>query len=399
METIVAEEVGLSSERLENIKPVMQAYVDQKKLPGLITLVARRGKVVHFERFGLMDIEADKPMQPDTIFRIYSMTKPITTVAAMMLYEEGHFQLNDPISKYIPAFKDVSVLGNVAGGGTELVGLEREITIRDLMTHTSGFTYGFLEDSPVDAMYQEAGLFSKDKTLQENVQELAKMPLVHQPGSAWRYSVSTDLLGYLVEVVTDTPFDAFLKKRIFDPLNMTDTGFYVPQAKIDRFATLYSLVDEGELELTDPPATGEYSKPPVMHSGGGGLVSTTADYLRFSQMMLNKGELDGIRLLGRKSAALMSINHLPVHLTPIGLPDFVLSGYGFGLGFGVVMNVAQTQVLESEGNYGWGGAASTQFWIDPKEELIGIIMTQFMPNGFYPIAPQLKVLTYQALVD
>jgi len=399
MKTIAAEEVGFSSERLENIKPVMQAYVDQKKLPGLITLVARRGKIVHFERFGLMDIEANKPMQSDTIFRIYSMTKPITTVAAMMLYEEGHFQLYDPISKFIPAFMDVKVLENNPGEQTELVALEREITIHDLMTHTSGLTYDFFEDSPVDALYRKAELLNKDRSLQENVQELAKMPLVHQPGTAWRYSVSTDVLGYLVEVVAGMPLDVFLKQRIFDPLQMPDTGFYVPQTKIDRFTSLYSLSEGGGLELTDPPANGEYSKPPVMHSGGGGLVSTTSDYLRFAQMMLNEGELDGIRLLGRKSVALMTINHLPEHLIPIGLPGFVMNGYGFGLGFGVVVNATQTQVLQSDGNYIWGGAASTAFWIDPKEELIGLLMTQFMPNFYYPLSGQLMVLTYQALVD
>jgi len=362
--------------------------------------VSRRGKVVHFERFGLMDIESNKPMQADTIFRIYSMTKPITSVAMMMLYEEGRFQLDDPISKFIPAFTDVKVFGKTNGGKIRLSDLEREITIRDLMTHTSGLTYASLEASPVAAMYQEAGLLNRDRTLQENVQELVKLPLVNQPGTVWRYSVSTDVLGYLVELIANMPFDAFLEQRIFAPLHMTDTGFYVPKEKIDRFAALYSAADNGGLELTDPPATGEYSKPPSLFSGGGGLVSTTTDYVQFAQMVLNGGELNGTRLLGRKTIEFMTTNHIRDELMPLQIAhDWVLHGYGYGLGFGVIMNVAQSQVLGSGNTYGWGGAASTHFWIDPKEELLGVIMTQFSPVYYYPIEQQFMVLTYQALVD
>lgn len=400
MDTIAPEKVGFSTDRLERVRPVMQAYVDQKKLPGVITLVSRRGKVVHFERFGLMDIEANKPMQADTIFRIYSMTKPITCVAMMMLYEEGRFQLDDPISKFIPAFADVKVFGKTNDGKIKLSDLEREITIRDLMTHTSGLTYGSFEASPVAAMYQEAGLFNRARTLQENVQELVKLPLVNQPGTVWRYSVSTDVLGHLVELIADMPFDAFLEQRIFAPLHMTDSGFYVPKEKIDRFAALYSPADNGRLELTDPPATGEYSKPPSLFSGGGGLVSTITDYVQFAQMVLNGGELDGTRLLGRKTIEFMTTNHIPDQLMPLQIAhDWVLHGYGYGLGFGVIMNVAQSQVLGSSNISGWGGAASTHFWIDPKEELLGIIMTQLSPIYYYPIEQQFKVLIYQALVD
>ena len=400
MDTIAPEKVGFSTDRLGRVHPVMQAYVDQKKLPGVITLVSRRGKVVHFERFGLMDIESNKPMQADTIFRIYSMTKPITSVAMMMLYEEGRFQLDDPISKFIPAFADVKVFGKTNDGKIKLSDLEREITIHDLMTHTSGLTYASLEASPVAAMYQEAGLLNRDRTLQENVQELVKLPLVNQPGTVWRYSVSTDVLGYLVELIANMPFDAFLEQRIFAPLHMTDTGFYVPKEKIDRFAALYSPADNGGLELTDPPATGEYSKPPSLFSGGGGLVSTTTDYVQFAQMVLNGGELNGTRLLGRKTIEFMTTNHIPDQLMPLQIAhDWVLHGYGYGLGFGVIMNVAQSQVLGSGNTYGWGGAASTHFWIDSKEELLGVIMTQFSPVYYYPIEQQFKVLTYQALVD
>jgi CubicO group peptidase (beta-lactamase class C family) len=318
----------------------------------------------------------------------------------MMLYEEGRFQFDDPISKFIPAFTDVKVFGKTNDGKIKLSDLEREITIRDLMTHTSGLTYASLEASPVAAMYQEAGLLNRDRTLQENVQELVKLPLVNQPGTVWRYSVSTDVLGHLVELIANMPFDAFLEQRIFAPLHMTDTGFYVPKEKIDRFAALYSPADNGRLELTDPPATGEYSKPPSLFSGGGGLVSTTTDYVQFAQMVLNGGELDGTRLLGRKTIEFMTTNHIPDQLMPLQIAhDWVLHGYGYGLGFGVIMNVAQSQVLGSSNTYGWGGAASTHFWIDPKEELLGVIMTQLSPIYYYPIEQQFKVLTYQALVD
>ena len=401
METITPEKVGFSSKRLRRIKPVMQAYVDQKKLPGLITLVARQGRVAHFEKYGLMDIDRDKPMGADTIFRIYSMTKPITTVAAMILYEEGLFQLNDPVTKFIPAFKDVKVLGSIARGTTELVDLEREITIHDLMTHTSGLAYAFLEDSPVDFIYEKAGLFRRDKkTLQENIQELVKMPLVHQPGSAWRYSVSTDVLGYIVEVIADTPLDTFLKDRIFDPLQMVDTDFFVPHEKLERFAALYSRAGSGGLELSNQVAAGDFTVQPRTLGGGSGLVSTTADYLRFAQMMLNGGELDGARLLGRKTVALMTKNHLPGKVLPMALSDWTMNGYGYGLGFSVIMSAVETQEFESVGNYGWFGVASTLFWIDPGEALIGLLMTQYLAkNDWLPLEPQLKALTYQALID
>lgn len=398
MDTIAPEKVGFSTERLGRVHPVMQAYVDQKKLPGVITLVSRRGKVVHFERFGLMDVESNKPMQADTIFRIYSMTKPITSVAMMMLYEEGRFQLDDPISKFIPAFADVKVFGKTNDGKIKLSDLEREITIHDLMTHTSGLTYAYLEASPVAAMYQEVGLLNKDRTLQEMVQELVKLPLVNQPGTVWEYSVSTDVLGHLVELIANMPFDAFLEQRVFAPLHMVDTGFYVPREKIDRFAALYGPADNGRLELTDPPATGEYSKPPSLFSGGGGLVSTTADYVQFAQMVLNGGELDGTRLLGRKTIEFMTTNHIPDQLLPF-LNARVDHGFGYGLGFGVIMNIAKSHVLGSSNSCGWAGAASTHFWIDPKEELLGVIMTQFSSSFHYPISQQFRVLIYQALVD
>jgi len=401
--TISPEEVGVSSTRLNRISRVMQSYVDKKELAGLITLIARRGQVLHFECFGMMDIEANKPMQSDTLFRIYSMTKPITSVAVMMLYEEACFQLNDPVSKFIPAFKDVRVFVNANESGLELADPEREITIRDLLTHTSGLVYGNPEGSPVEAMVwqanQEARKVKPDETLEEWIQRLVKLPLAHQPGSKWHYGVSTDVLGYLVEVISGEAFDAFLEQRIFAPLGMEDTSFYVPQEKIGRLAAVYGLTEDGELQIMKPPAIRDHSKPPSFLSGGGGLVSTASDYFRFAQMLLNGGELNGVRLLGRKTVELMTLNHLPDALIPIQLGSLTLSGLGFGLGFAVVVDVAQSGELGSVGRFAWAGYASTFFWVDPKEELIGLIMPQFIPGGDHPIMPQFRVLVHQAIVD
>jgi CubicO group peptidase (beta-lactamase class C family) len=389
------EEVGLSTERLQRINKVMQSYVDENKLVGLATMVARRGKVAHFECFGMMDKKLNKAMRPDTIFRIYSMSKPITSVAVMMLYEEGHFQLNDPVSKFIPEFKDVKVFVKKSEEGVELTEPERKITIRDLLTHTSGLAYGLNKDTAVDEMYQEEKMLKWDETLEEKVRRLVKLPLANQPGSTWRYSISVDVLGYLVEVVSGKRFDVLLEEGIFGPLGMEDTGFYVPEEKIDRFAELYKHGKEDGLERDDTLYWGNFTKRPRFLSGGGGLVSTASDYIRFCQMMLNGGELEGTRLLGRKTVELMTANHLPKELISQGS---MTKGHGFGLGFGVLMDVAQSEVLGSEGEYMWGGAASTGFWIDPEEELIGILMTQFMPyNGRF--TREFKVLTYQSVVD
>ncbi len=396
--TATPEEVGISSKRLERINTLMQHYVDEKKLAGAVTLVARRGKIVHFERFGMMDIEANQPMQLDTIFRIYSMTKPITSVAVMMLYEEGRFQLNDPISKFIPELKGLKVVKNVTASGIELVEAEREITIRDLLIHTSGFPYGF-GDGPVDQMYQKAKLLAPDSTLKEMVQKLGVIPLVHQPGTKWEYSVSTDVLGYLVEVVSGKPLDLFFEENIFKPLGMKDTGFYVPKEKIARFAANYGPDETGRIKVIDEPKTSPFSSPRRFLSGGGGLVSTVSDYLRFAQMLLDGGELNGARLLGRKTIELMTTNNLPNELIPIQLGGTPLEGYGFGLGFSVLVDVARSQELGSEGSFGWAGAATTLFLIAPKEELIAIAMTQFMPYDHYPVFKEFRVLTYQAIVD
>ena len=399
MDTATPEEVGFSASRLGRIGKWMQGYMDQNKLVGTIAMVARCGKVAYLERFGMMDLEAAKPMQFDTIFRIYSMTKPITTVAVMMLYEEGRFQLHDPVSRFIPQFADVKVFVGATEEDLELTELEREATIHDLLTHTAGLTYDSFEDSPVDAMYREADLHRLDRTAKEVVLEIVKLPLVHQPGTTWRYSMATDVLGYLVQVVSGTSLDLFFEEKIFKPLGMEDTDFYVPEEKLDRFAAMYGPAENGGVELLDAPATSPYTRPPGFLSGGAGLVSTASDYMRFTQMLLNGGELDGTRLLGRKTVELMTSNHLPDKLIPIQMQPHTLHGCGFGLGFRVLVNLAWAGRLGSEGEFGWGGYASTSFFVDPKEGLIGLLLTQLAPSRYYPIRDEFKVLVYQALVD
>ena len=398
MNTTAPENVGFSSARLRRLDALMQRYVDERWLPGVLTVVSRHGKVAYCECAGLMDIESQKPVQVDTIFRIYSMTKPITSVAVMMLYEEGCLQLNEPVAKYIPAFGDLKVFVS----DNERADCARPMTIRHLLTHTSGLTYDFLGDSPVDQMCKEAELHRRDASLQEMIDKLARLPLVHQPGSAWRYSMATDVLGYLVQGVSGMPFDEFLRERILQPLGMVDTDFYAPEAKLDRLATLYG----SNLQVVDPARGGEYARRPRLSSGGGGLVSTAPDYLRFCQMMLNGGALDGVRILGRKTVELMTMNHLSPELMPIRFPDGPVEGVGFGLGFSVVTDVAATQVAHSVGSYGWGGAASTLCWIDPVEDMIVIMMTQLMtisedetPPPRRDFGQDMRAVVYQALVD
>ena len=382
----VPEEVGMSAARLERIAPIMQRWVDDGKIPGALTMIAREGKLVHLEKVGLQDIATATPIEFDTIFRIYSMTKPITSVAVMMLYEEGHYQLNSPVSDFIPAFKDMKVYAN---HGDAIVDAEREMTIKHLLTHTSGLIYGGDWVHPINDRYREATFFDGD--LEHMVNELGKIPLLHQPGDAWNYGMSTDVLGYLVEVVSGMPFAEFLTKRILEPLGMVDTDFSVPKEKADRYATLYEPTEDGGIQvLENPPvSTGPLS---FFHAGGAGLQSTAADYLRFCQMMLNEGELNGNRLLGRKTVELIRMNHIAEDWQPLWR-----TGSGFGLGFAVITNVADTHSLGSVGTYSWGGLASTTFWIDPVEDLVAIFMTQLI--GDSPFHAQFRVLTYQAIVD
>jgi CubicO group peptidase (beta-lactamase class C family) len=409
MNKIIPEHVGLSSKRLNRIRPIMQAYIDQKQCAGVITMIARRGQIAHWECVGMMDIAAHKPMTPDAIFRIYSMTKPITSVALMLLYEEGKFRLSDPVSKFIPEFQDTMVFVGQAQAGLYKTDRERDITIHHLLTHTAGLSYGFEDDSPIDALYRdmykdlnmlslETHLINPDAEPLEHVMPaLARIPLVHQPGSAWHYSFAIDVLGYLVEMLSGERFDAFLQRRVFEPLEMVDTGFYVPEAKVDRFTTMYKPGESGGLEVVDAPVNSPYTKPQNFLSGGGGLVSTASDYLQFAQMLLNKGELDGVRLLSRKTVEFMTRNHLSDDVLRSSFGP-MYPGYGFGLGWSILLNVAQSGSVGSEGSFGWGGAAGTDFWVDPKEELIGLIMPQIM-NDRSSIRDDFKVLTYQAIID
>ena len=382
----VPEDVGMSTSRLGRIAPVMQGWVDDGKIPCALTMIAREGRLVHFEKFGTQDVATAKPIEFDTIFRIYSMTKPITSIAVMMLYEEGHFQLGTPVSELIPAFKDMQVYTE---GGEAIVDAEREMTIKHLLTHTSGLIYGGDWDHPINERYKEANFYGGD--LANMAQELGNIPLLHHPGAAWNYGMSTDVLGYLIEVVSGMPFEEFLKTRILNPLGMSDTAFSVPDEKAERYATLYEPAEDGGIQVIKnaPVSSGPLS---FFHSGGAGLQSTAADYLRFCQMLLNDGELDGVRLLGRKTVELIRMNHISDDWHPLER-----TGCGFGLGFAVVTDVADTHGPGSEGTYNWGGLASTTFWIDPVEDLIGILMTQLI--GDSPFHAQFRVLTYQAITD
>jgi CubicO group peptidase (beta-lactamase class C family) len=395
MKITVPEELGLSSERLERIDTAMQRYIDQELVAGIVTLVARRGSVVHLEKLGMQDIETSKPMELDTIFRIYSMTKPITSVALMMLFEQGLVRLADPVSKYIPKFKKVKVWVNEG----EFADLTREITVHDLLTHTAGLSYGGYEEThtPVDKLYDQADVFNTDMTLQEMMRRIADLPLVHQPGEVWRYSVATDVVGRLIEVISDMTLADFLDEKILRPLGMEDTAFSVPADKMGRFATLYGMTEKGALEVIDTVVGGDYVTL-RLHAGGHGLVSTAADYLRFAQLVLNRGELNGVRLLGRKTMELMTTNHIPPTLLPLEMVD-PWPGFGFGLGFRVLLDVPQAGVMGSVGSHGWAGWASTYFWVDPQEQLIGILLLQYIPSGTYPISEDFRTAVYQALIE
>ena len=399
------EDVGLSPAQLARIdEHLRRRYLEPEKIAGCLTLVARGGKPAYLSAQGLMDRERGRPMQADTIFRIYSMTKPITSVALMQLYEQGHFQLDDPVHKFIPEWRDLRVFqsGNHPHFLTRPV--DRPMTIRDLFTHQSGLTYGFMERTNVDAAYREVGVGGPPVggSLRQMIEQLSELPLEFSPGEAWNYSVATDVLAYLVEVFSGQPYDEYLRQHIFEPLGMVDTGFTVPTSKVDRFAANYRRDRNKKLVLLDDPLTSHYTGDVTFFSGGGGLVSTAHDYYRFCQMMLNGGELEGVRILGRKSVELMTMNHLPGNrdLTDLAVGSFsetTYEGVGFGLGVSVTLDLAVAQSIGSVGEYGWGGAASTAFWIDPLEDLIVIFMVQFWMSGTFNFRGQLKSIVYPAL--
>ena len=405
LDLAVPEDVGLSAAQLARIdEHLRRRYLEPEKIAGCLTLVARGGKPAYLSAQGLMDRERDRPMQADTIFRIYSMTKPITSVALMQLYEQGNFQLDDPVHKFIPEWRDLRVFqsGNHPHFLTRPV--DRPMTIRDLFTHQSGLTYGFMERTNVDAAYREVGVGGPPVggSLRQMIEQLSELPLEFSPGEAWNYSVATDVLAYLVEVFSGQPYDQYLRQHIFEPLGMVDTGFTVPASKVDRFAANYRRNRNKKLVLLDDPLTSHYTGDVTFFSGGGGLVSTAHDYYRFCQMMLNGGELEGARILGRKSVELMTMNHLPGNrdLTDLAVGSFsetTYEGVGFGLGVSVTLDLAVSQSIGSVGEYGWGGAASTAFWIDPLEDLIVIFMVQFWMSGTFNFRGQLKSIVYPAL--
>ena len=401
---IAPEEVGLSATQLSRVADWAQRLVDDGKLPGVTTAVMRRGRLVHLHCCGLADRAAGVAMAPDTVVRIYSMTKPLTSLAIMMLYEQGLFQLDDPISRFLPAFTHMRVATGGQRGKIDTVPAAREITFRDLLTHTSGLTYGFMQSTLVDGLYRDRGIDfqTADCSLAELVDRLAELPLLAQPGAEWNYSVATDVLGHLVAVLSGEPFGEFLQRRVIDRLGMADTGFHVPAEKHRRFAANYARGADGALAVIDDPATSPYRQPRTLCSGGGGLVSTAPDYMRFCQFMLNKGELDGERLVGRKTVELMTANHLRGDMAAMGMPRFSESSYagvGFGLGFSVTLDPAQAQILGTPGEFAWGGAASTAFWVDPAEDMAVLLLTQLTPSSTYPIRRELRVLTYAAIID
>ncbi|MYD10063.1 MAG: beta-lactamase family protein [Chloroflexi bacterium] len=402
MQVIAPELVGMSAERLSNIRAKLRQYVAEERVSGFVTLVGRDSEVAHFEAIGFRDAERRQTMALDTIFRIYSMTKPITSIALMMLYEQGKFQLVEPVSRYIPAFGNTKVYAGQGYMGPQLAPQNPPMTIWHLLTHTAGLSYGFFFDTPIDEMYRNSIFRSETASLEEKILGIADLPLRFQPGSAWNYSVATDVCGYLVQVLADMPFEDFLAERIFEPLGMADTAFHVPADKLDRFAKLYRHDAQtggfSAYESTPHIPLHDYTKPACAPSGGGGLVSTAADYWQFANMLLNEGELGDVRFIGRKTLEFMTRNHIKAESLPMAIGPAAIPGRGFGLGFDVVMDAAQTGVLNSDGNYGWSGAAATNFWVDPQEQLAGIIMTQLMDN-MLPFQQDFRALTYQALID
>jgi CubicO group peptidase (beta-lactamase class C family) len=398
---------GLSPARLEKIDRFVQSrYIDAGKLPGALTVILRRGEVAHCSPLGFADVERKQPVREDTIFRIYSMTKPITSVAFMMLVEEGVVALDEPVHARVPEWKD---LGVFQGGFMETFRTQRPdrpMLIIDLLRHTSGLTYGFQQSTNVDAAYRklQIGEIEKHGTLDDLIRKLAGLPLEFSPGTAWNYSVSTDVLGYLVGKLSGEPFEHFLRSRIFKPLGMVDTDFHVPPEKHSRLAACYAAVPNRGMVLYDDPVRSGYLQPPSLISGGGGLVSTAADYLRFCRMLLNGGTLDGTQLLSPKTVELMTVNHLPdgkdlPALSRSLFSEATYNGIGFGLGFSVTLDRARTMLAGSRGDYSWGGAASTYFWIDPQEDLIAIFLTQLMPSSTYPIRRELRTLVYSAFTE
>ena len=401
-------EIGLSAKWLARIFATAQQFIDDRQLAGAVTVVARHGKVAYLEAHGMMDIAANKPMQKDTIFRIYSMTKPIAAAAVMMLCEEGKLQLDAPASVYLPELGGLKVAAEADAETLTLVDADRDMTVRDLMRHTAGLPGAvryMAGQTAVDKRYREVDLHRLHEcNLQEMVERFGKIPLLYQPGTKWHYSIAADVLGRLIEVASGQSFDVFLAKRIFQPLGMVDTGFYVPAEKIDRFAGMYGPKSEGGLQTIDAPegGTGNVSKTsfiekPKFLSAGGGLVSTAADFARFCLMLSGRGTFAGKRLIKTKSVELMTRNHLPEHLIPLDKkPDKRYAGLGFGLGVSVRVQQTDWEPASEIGEYGWIGGASTEFWISPRDELVAITLAQHIP--FSELSEKVKPLVYAAVL-
>ena len=395
---------GFAPERINRVTDFLNRnYIEPGKITGCQVMVARHGQVGYFKSFGQMDRERKKSMADDTIFRLYSMTKPITSVALMMLYEEGRFQLNDPVSRFIPAWRDHKVWVSGVGAEMETAAPPSPMTMRHVLSHSGGLTYG-ATNHPVDRIYREVGVTrSEGATLASFAEKLAKVPLRYNPGERWMYSFSTDVCGYLVEAISGQRFDRFLQDNIFGPLDMKDTSFYVAPRKLDRFAANYERRPDKTLKLIDDPERSTYLKEPTFFSGGGGLTGTTADYFRFCEMLRRGGELDGARIIGPRTLELMHRNHLPggkdLKSLAVGMfAETAYEGVGFGLGFASTLGEVEAGTLGA-GDYYWGGAASTIFWVDPKEDLLAIFMTQLMPSATFNFRGQLKNIIYSAIVE
>ncbi|WP_204848188.1 serine hydrolase domain-containing protein [Rhodopila globiformis] len=408
--------IGFSAPRLARLDAVMrQRYVDTGKLPGILTMIYRRGALAHLGMAGSIDIERDKPMREDAIFRIYSMSKPITAVALMMLVEEGQIGLDDDVATYIPSWKNLGVYATgmpsivpVAGPAYMTTPVERPMKVIDLATHTSGLTYGFLNRTAVDDAYRRAHVadFNAEGGLDAMIEQLATLPLEFSPGTAWNYSVSIDVIGYLVQKLSGMRFGEFLRNRLFEPLGMTDTAFCCPPEKLGRLGSCYMPGNGGGLKVQDDAGNSFFAAPPALESGGGGLVSTAHDYMRFCRMMLNGGTLDGVQILSPKTVALFSLNHLPgnrevAEMAPPGMfSEASYAGVGFSIGCGVNIDVARTRLPGTLGEYFWGGAASTAFWIDPKEELAVVFMTQVIgSDARLTLRRDLRTLVYSAMTE
>lgn len=424
IELVSPESVGLSAERLERVSSWLGQQIASERLAGASVLIGRRGQIAFFESRGLADQASARSFSQDTIVRIYSMTKPITTVAAMMLYEEGCFQLDDPVANYLPEFANTRVWVGGDAPITETVAMETPMTVHHLITHTSGLTYAFMRANAVDAAYRDARVDfpGGDGDLAAQVKRLAGIPLLCQPGSAWNYSVSIDVLGRLVEVWSDISLAEFFESRLFEPLDMRDAGFHVREENRSRFAACYApavggdlsnigktpsaeeAAARGGLKLQDSADESDFLKPALSYAGGGGLTASMRDYARFCQMLMNGGELDGVRILSPKTIDYMRLNHLPENrdMAAMGQPvwsETSYDGIGFGLGWAVVIDPVKAKFVTSPGEHHWGGAASTFFWLDPEEDLFVVLLTQLMPSSTYPLRRELRQRVYQAIVD